>query len=90
LAHLLTGLIAHNLGRELQTETQAQAGHNVANRASMWFFRELSTLRRRLLWQPGRILRPKGTLTLALPDNGPLKSRFTQMRDALRPCAAPA
>jgi len=86
--HLLTGLIAHNLGRELQIETQTQASNNVANRASLWFFHELSTLRRRLLWQPGRLIRPGGKLTLALTDNDHLKQRFMSMRKMLVPDVA--
>ena len=43
------GLIAHNLAREAQIETQAGPCANLVNRASLWFFHELSTLRRRLL-----------------------------------------
>jgi len=85
--YLLAGLIAHNLGRELQIETQPATAGNFINRASLWFFHELSTLRRRVLWQPGRLIRPKGRLTLALADNDGLRDRFMHMREALRPAS---
>jgi hypothetical protein len=85
--YLLAGLIAHNLGRELQIETQPATAGNFINRASLWFFHELSTLRRRVLWQPGRLIRPKGRLTLALADNAGLRDRFMHMREALRPAS---
>ena len=82
------GVIAHNLGRELQIEIQPGIVRNVTNRASLWFCHELSTLRRQLLWQPGRLIRPGGTLTLALADNDRLRHRFMSMREALVPNAA--
>lgn len=81
--YLLAGLLAHNLARELQIAAGPPPRANPVNRAGQWMFHELATLRRRLLWQPGRLIRPQGTLTLALADNASLRAFFHRLRDPL-------
>lgn len=81
--YLLAGLLAHNLARELQIAAGPPPRANPVNRAGQWMFHELATLRRRLLWQPGRLIRPQGTLTLALADNVSLRAFFHRLRDPL-------
>lgn len=82
---LLTGAIAHNLSRELQTKLGPKSAKDCDNRAPRWRFWELSTLRRLLLWHPGRLIRPQGKLTLALANNEALRQRFEHFRAVLTP-----
>jgi len=81
--HLLTSLIAHNIGRELQISAGPEPACNTVHRAALWTCHELSTLRRQLLWQPARVLRPNGKLTLALGANTTMKERFLGFWHAL-------
>jgi len=83
--HLLASLIAHNVGRELQITAAAPPANNAVHRAALWTCQELSTLRRQLLWQPARVLRPNGKLTLALGANTTMKERFLGFWHALAP-----
>jgi len=81
--HLLATVIAHNIGRELQSATEPRPARNTIHRSALWFCHELSRLRRQLLWQPERLTRPKGKLTLALPDNEQVKLNLLSFWDAL-------
>jgi hypothetical protein len=81
--HLLASLIAHNIGRELQIATDPRPARNTIHRSALWFCHELSTLRRQLLWQPARLIRPNGKLTLALANNEQMKMRFLSFWNAL-------
>ena len=81
--HLLASVIAHNIARELQIAIDPRPARNTIHRGALWFCHELSTLRRQLLWQPARLIRPKGKLTLALSDNEQVKMRFLRFWNAL-------
>lgn len=83
--HLLASLIGHNVGRELQITAAPGPAHNTVHRAALWTCQQLSTLRRQLLWQPARLVRPNGKLTLALGANTTMKARFLGFWHALAP-----
>ena len=57
-AYLLAGLFAHNLFRELQMRTAARARGTTGNRAPLWIFETVDTLRKTLLQRAGRLTHP--------------------------------
>ncbi|WP_009962901.1 hypothetical protein [Verrucomicrobium spinosum] len=61
-------LLAHNLGRVLQTVQPPPQRELGVKRTARWVFAELGTLRRTVLHQVGRLTRPQGKWTLTLPD----------------------
>jgi hypothetical protein len=88
--YLLAGLFAHNLSRELQMATTQPCRHTTTNRAALWAFEKLDTLRITLLHRAGRFTRPQGILTLTLNANAWVRDRLTgllQTLKALRPAA---
>jgi len=67
--YLLAGLFAHNLSCELQMATTPPCRNTTANRAALWAFGKLDTLRNTLLHRAGRFTRPQGMLTLTCNAN---------------------
>jgi hypothetical protein len=66
---LLAVLLAHNLNRELQMQGSQPERVTTEQRAPLWSFTRLATLRRHLLHRAGRFTRPQGKLTLTLSPN---------------------
>lgn len=66
---LLAVLLAHNLNRELQMQACEPQRATTDQRAPLWSFTRLATLRRHLLHRAGRFTRPQGKLTLTLTPN---------------------
>jgi len=85
--YLLAGLFAHNLARELQMATAPPCRHTTANRAALWAFEKLDTIRNTWLHRAGRLTRPQGILTLTLNANSWLRQRLLGVLQALRPAA---
>jgi hypothetical protein len=81
--YLLAGLFAHNLSRELQMATTAPLRHTTANRAALWAFEKLGTLRTTLLNRAGRFTRPQGILTLTCNANAWARQRLLGLLEAL-------
>jgi len=81
--YLLAGLLAHNLARELQMATTPPCRHTTAQRAALWAFEKLDTLRATLLHRAGRLTRPQGVLTLTLNANAWLRERLPRLLKAL-------
>lgn len=79
----LAALLAHNLNRELQMQVQPITRRTTEKRAALWKFQELNTLRRNLLQRAGRIIRPKGKVTLSLSDNPAVESELLHYLNAL-------
>jgi len=73
---LLCGMLAHNLGRELQLEAGAPSKPSTMKRTALWVFESLATLRRNVVQRAGRITRPQGKLTITLPDIPALRSEI--------------
>jgi hypothetical protein len=73
---LLAGMLAHNLVREMQMETQPAARGTTERRASLWIFEHVGTLRRNLLQRAGRLTTPQGELTLTMSANRAVKDQM--------------
>jgi hypothetical protein len=85
--YLLAGLFAHNLVRELQMSTSKPSRGTTENRAALWIFEKIDTVRRTLIQRAGRFTRPAGQLTLTISGNTPVKNRLMQMLGKLKPAA---
>lgn len=81
--YLLAGLFAHNLTRELQMATTPPCRNTTANRAALWAFEKLDTLRTTLLHRAGRFTRPQRILTLTLNANAWARQRLLDLLKAL-------
>lgn len=73
--YLLSAILAHNLTRELQMITRAPERSTRQKRPALWEFEQLDTLRRRIIQRAGRLIRPKGRLTLSMAANDATKKR---------------
>jgi hypothetical protein len=82
--YLLAGLLAHNLMRELQMATTPPARHTTTNRAALWAFEKLDTLRNILIHRAGRLTRPQGILTLTFNANPWLRKQLPLLLHALQ------
>lgn len=85
--YLLAGLFAHNLVRELQMRTEERSRGTTDNRAALWVFEQVETVRRTLLQRAGRLTRPGGKLTLTISGAGIVKEKLLGMLERLRPAA---
>ena len=85
--YLLAGLFAHNLIRELQMQTEPRSRGTTDNRAALWVFEQVGTVRKTLLQRAGRLTRPGGTLTLTISGGGTLKNKLLGILDRLRTAA---
>lgn len=81
--YLLAGLFAHNLTRELQMATTPPCRNTTANRAALWTFEKLDTLRNTVLHRAGRFTRPQGVLTLTLNANAWVRRRLLHLLHTL-------
>ncbi len=81
--YLLAGLFAHNLTRELQMATTLPCRNTTANRAALWTFEKLDTLRNTVLHRAGRFTRPQGILTLTLNANAWVRQRLLGLLHAM-------
>ena len=57
------------------------------NRAALWVFERVDTVRKTLLQRAGRLTRPSGRLTLTVSGAGMVKEKLLGMLDRLRPAA---
>jgi hypothetical protein len=71
---LLTSMLTHNLGRELQLQAVPQKRPASMQRTALWVFESIETLRRRIVQRAARLTRPQGKWTLTLPDIPALRS----------------
>ena len=85
--YLLAGLFAHNLVRELQMRAAAPSRGTTDNRAALWVFEQVNTVRKTLLQRAGRLTRPNGRLTLTISGGSTVKEKLLGMLDRLRPAA---
>lgn len=63
--YLLSNLIAHALGRELQMRSMPRRSNNTATRACLWALERIGTLRNRLVKRAARIIHPQGRFVLS-------------------------
>ena len=85
--YFLATLFAHNLTRELQMATAPPARHTTRQRATLWIFEKLETLRRTVIQRAGRLTHPQGDLTLTINGGETLKNRLLQTLTKLRAAA---
>jgi hypothetical protein len=82
--YLLAGLFAYNLTRELQMQTSEPCRCTTPQRASLWVFEKLDTLRKTMIQRAGRLTRPRGVLTLTLSANDWIKKRLLATLNAIQ------
>jgi len=85
--YLLAGLFAHNLVRELQMRTEKPSRGTTDNRAALWVFETVATVRQTLLHRAGRLTRPSGQLTLTISGGNMVKEKLLGMLDRLHAAA---
>jgi hypothetical protein len=81
--YLLAGLFAYNLTRELQMQTTEPIRGTTGNRAALWVFEKVDTLRKTVLQRAGSLSRPGGILTLTIAGGRSLRERISQLLPAL-------
>lgn len=85
--YLLAGLFTHNLTRELQMATATPVRATTRQRAALWVFEKLQTLRLTVIQRAGRLTKPQGVLTLTMSTNKTLKQRLLGLLKGLQPAA---
>lgn len=84
---LLAVLMAHNLARELQMTINPPARATAVKRPALWCFEQLNTLRQRMIQRAGRLIRPKGKLTLSMGANDEVKTELLHDIEVLQSSA---
>jgi len=79
----LAGMLAHNLGRELQMSTRPADRGDLPKRPARWRFDSLGTIRQHLLHNAGTLTRPQGELTLTMNANDAISDALTRYLDDL-------
>jgi hypothetical protein len=82
--YLLSVLLAHNLGRELQMIAHPPSRATLEKRPAFWVFERLDTFRRRILQRAGRLIRPQGRLTLNMSANPAVQEELLHYLEALQ------
>lgn len=81
--YLLSGVIAHALGRELQMRAApARFEANTPTRACLWLLDRIDSLRKRIVQRAARLTRPAGNLVLTLARSHAVECEFDRL---LRP-----
>lgn len=78
------GMLAHNLGREVQMRTQlVDHPQPTPKRTACWRFQSLGTIANTLIHRAGRFVRPQGKLTLRVNANPAAQQAYRQILDGL-------
>jgi Transposase DDE domain group 1 len=78
-----SGILAHNLGRELQMGTLEKQRNTTTKRAALWKFKKLNTIGSKLIRCAGRLTRPQGKLKLTINKNRLIMDEFSRIREIL-------
>lgn len=81
--YMLSAIFAHNLSRELQMLTRTPERTTQQKRPALWEFEQLDSLRRRIIQRAGRLIRPKGKLTLSMVANEATQNEMLHILDAI-------
>ena len=81
--YMLAAILAHNLSRELQMLVRVPERSTQQKRPALWEFEQLDTLRRRIIQRAGRLIRPKGKLTLSMAANETTQNEMLQILSAI-------
>lgn len=76
--YMLCNIMAHNLCRELQMRHLERDRQTTKQRSALWKFSQIGTLRKRVIQQAGRLLKPGGRWTLAMAKNDALCDELMQ------------
>lgn len=79
----LAGMLAHNLGRELQMATRESNRGHCCKRPARWEFESLGTIRQHLLHNAGTLTRPQGELTLTMNANDSIREEMSRYLNGL-------
>lgn len=80
---MLAGILAHNLNREMQMQTQKKRCGTTEKRASLWKFKQLKTIRKNIVQRAGRITKPQGKLKLTMNANEKVRDELLMYYDAI-------
>ncbi len=81
--YLLSGIMAHNLSRELQMRAYDKEKNTTEKRSSLWIFKELNTIRKNIIQRAGRLTRPQGKLKLTMSANEKVQGEILHFYDML-------
>ena len=84
---LMSSILAFNLNRQMQIQSQPRFRKTTRKRAALWAFEKLDTVRRRVIQRAGRIIRPQGRLTLVMSGNQATEREFHHQLAALKRAA---
>jgi hypothetical protein len=85
--YTLCAMMAHNLSREIQMLASPSAVRSLPKRPAVWSFEKLDTLRHRIIQRAGRLIRPKGELTLTMSANQTVREDLSHFLDVLQKAA---
>lgn len=71
--YLLCSVLVHNLNRELQMRVEAPVRKTTKQRTPLWIFKEMKTIRHKIIQTAGKLARPQGRWTLNLTKNHALE-----------------
>jgi hypothetical protein len=80
---MLSSMLAHNLGRELQMAAKGRHRGTGYKRPSLWDLSSLGTIRQNLLHTAGYLTNPQGELTLTMNVGDAARSDMTEYLEAL-------
>lgn len=80
---LLCAVLAHNLNRELQMAAHEPSRTTTTQRAPLWKFERLETVRRKLIQRAGRFTQPQGRLTLTMSANAAVRDELLHYKQAI-------
>ena len=81
---VLSTMLAHNLGRELQLQAEPVRRRTTPTRAPMFVLRSLGTLRDQLVRRAGALTRPQGRLCLNVAAPPPARVEFDELLEHLQ------
>jgi len=84
---MLSATLAHNLNRELQMTARSRTRTTTTQRAPLWEFEQLETLRRKIVQRAGRFTQPQGRSTLTMSANQAVQDELLHYRAALEKAA---
>ncbi len=80
-------MMAHNISREMQILAAAPTRRSRPKRPAAWTFLSMDTLRHRIIQRAGRIIRPKGYLTLSMSANKAVRNDLLHFLESIKKAA---
>lgn len=85
--YLLAAILSHNLNRELQMQIDPPKRSTCRKRPALWEFSPIDSIRKRIIQRAGRLIRPRGRLTLSMGANETVKRELLRTLEALSAAA---